>query len=69
MPPDSSVELESVLQDAETGAKAFLGCSGSIPPLDMTSTDSQKAYFNAAKACATKADPDLAQFFAGVKTD
>ncbi len=69
MAKDSSVELESVLKDAEVSAKAFLDCSGSIPPLDMTSTDSQKAYFNAAKLCATKADPDLAPFFAGVKTD
>jgi ABC-type glycerol-3-phosphate transport system substrate-binding protein len=67
--PDSSVELESVLKDAEDSAKAFLGCSDTIPPLDMTSTDSQKAYFNAAKLCATKADPDLAPFFAGIKTD
>ncbi|MCC7450280.1 MAG: hypothetical protein IT324_22875 [Anaerolineae bacterium] len=69
MAENSSVALDSALKDSEAGAQAFQGCSSTIPPLDMTSTESQKAYFIAAKACATKADPDLAPFFAGVKTD
>lgn len=69
MAEGSSVSLESVLSDSEAGAVAFVGCADTIPPLDMTSTDSQKAYFNAAKQCALKSDPDLAQFFAGVTTN
>ncbi len=69
MAADSRVELETALRDSEDSAKVFMACSADIPLLDMTSTDSQKAYFKAVKACALRADPQLEPFFAGVKTD
>ncbi len=69
MAQNSSADLDAVLKDAQTSAEAFLACSANIPPLDMTSTESQKAYFNATKECAVKSDTDLAPFFAGVKTN
>ncbi len=65
----SCVELESALKDAETSAQSFQDCSSSLVALDGASTDSRKAYLKAAKQCAAKADPDLAPFFAGFKTD
>ncbi len=61
--PDSSGQLESLLKAAEANAQAFVNCSGTLPPLDIASADSQRAYDQAAKQCVLKADPDLAPFF------
>jgi ABC-type glycerol-3-phosphate transport system substrate-binding protein len=69
MAENSKVSLEEALKAAEDSAKVFQSCSDTVPALDTTSVESQKTYFNALKACALKADPDLAPFFAGVKTD
>src|SRR5262249_41136539 len=62
-------DLESVLKDADSSAKAFQGCAVNLPPFDASSPEAQKTYFKAFKECALKADKDLTPFFAGIKTD
>ncbi|HLY28619.1 MAG TPA: hypothetical protein VKQ72_19890, partial [Aggregatilineales bacterium] len=62
-----NADLQASLKSAETSAKAFQECAAQLPPLDASSVTQQQLYFNAFKDCATRADPVLAPFFAGVK--
>jgi ABC-type glycerol-3-phosphate transport system substrate-binding protein len=61
-------DLEGSLKDAESSAKGFQDCAVSLPAMDVTSVDSQRAYLDGFAKCAIKADPAMAPFFAAIKT-
>jgi ABC-type glycerol-3-phosphate transport system substrate-binding protein len=62
-------DLDAALKKAETSAQGFQTCAASLPAPDVTSVDSQRAYINGFSICAIKADPDMAPFFASIKTN
>jgi ABC-type glycerol-3-phosphate transport system substrate-binding protein len=65
----NDADLEAALKDAQTSAKAFQDCFTALPALDVTSIESQRTFINNFGQCAVKADPDMAPFFASIKTD
>ncbi len=64
-----NADLESTLKDAESSAKGFQDCAASLPAMDVSSVDSQRAYIDGFARCAIKADPAMAPFFSAIKTN
>jgi ABC-type glycerol-3-phosphate transport system substrate-binding protein len=64
----NNADLASALKDAQTSAQAFQTCAATLPPFDVTSVESQRAYINGFGQCAIKADPAMAPFFQSIKT-
>jgi len=65
----NNADLNTALKNAESSAQGFLTCAASLPTLDVTSVDSQRAYINGFGQCAIKSDAAMAPFFASIKTN